>query len=64
MIDPRARIVQLCGDTPIAVAPLMVLVNGSDLGLQRGVLVAPLLELGVIVKRAAREPGDLEQDRQ
>ena len=55
---------QFCCDTPIAVAPFVTLVDFMNLSLQSGILVAPLLKLGLIVKRAARELGDLEQCRQ
>lgn len=61
VVDDLSKVAQRERDTPIAIAALVLLEQRKDLGLQLSVLVGGAQRLLLVLKRAARQAGDLQQ---
>ena len=61
VVYQSARVAKSCGDSPVAVATLVVLKNGIDLSFEQAMLVCHLQRFLLVVKGAARQAGRLKQ---
>jgi len=61
VIDLATTSAQLSRDAPIAIPPLMSVVNLTNANLQILIFIDPLLHLGLVVVGAARKLSHLEQ---